>query len=368
MSLASQLLASQRRPEAEAQRIVAAVAEAGTDQVRDVIDQVSLEIADEKSGPRRAIPTGHAAGFEEQDPGPVYGDADDRPRANPRLDPRFLPGWEPESEPEPTQSAWEAEPEPEPTPESTSIWDPAPDPLPVPPRDPRRPRRQFRRPSLGVVLGGLAGLAVVSLVVVGTVTGTRGRPTPAPAVQVPAPSTEVEAPPPAADDSVLVPATVSASCGNDSDAVAPFSGDVTRAWLCERRFGLDGNILNVSFAEPVVITQICVVPGWNYVAPDGRDEWARHRIAASVSWRMGGQLFPQKLTPTRTGVCQNFPGVITQEMSMTITASARPAAEPGQKRGMFGDEDSYDPEEIDRHTAVGKVAVTGHLVDQGGAA
>lgn len=161
-------------------------------------------------------------------------------------------------------------------------------------------------------------------------------------------------------EKTLIPSMVSSSCGDDVDAVGPFSADKKRAWVCARKDGLDLNVLKIAFDNPVVITKICVTPGWDYIAPDGRDEWVRHRIAASVTWRMGGQIIPQNLTPTRTGVCKEFPSVITTGMSMTITASQRPQVGEGSKRkgGISSEED--DENRVDADTAISSVIIEGH--------
>lgn len=222
--------------------------------------------------------------------------------------------------------------------------------------------KPFKLAGLGV--GGIALVTVIALSFMG---GGRGKP-PTPAGQVAAPPTAVDNTPASTPDAPLIPATVSASCGNDSDAVGPFTGDRTRAWVCQRLNGLDLNVLNIQFSGPVVINSICVVPGFNYVAPDGRDEWARHRLVTAVTWRMGGASYDQQLTPTRTGVCQEFPSVITQEMSMTTTASTRPPLDENQNSGQFGGSGGDDPAKIDETTAISEIVITGHPVDPGAAA
>lgn len=217
--------------------------------------------------------------------------------------------------------------------------------------------------KIGLVLAAVVLAAVVGLSFMG---GGRGKP-PDPAGSV-APPPQVENTTPPAKEVTLVPATVSTSCGNDSDAVAPFSGDKTRAWKCNRIDGLDLNVLNLTFDKPVVITSITIVPGFNYIAPDGRDEWPRHRVVTDVSWRMGGGLYPQEhIAPTRTGVTQKFPDVRTLMMSMTITGSARPPVGKASNKGSFGDaNDALDPKKVDETTAVSKIVITGYPVESDG--
>lgn len=212
--------------------------------------------------------------------------------------------------------------------------------------------------------GGAAVVAVVVFVLT-LIGGGRGEP-PVPAGQVAPPPAQTDTAETERSDGPLIPATVSASCGNDSDAVAPFSHDRTRAWVCRRINGRDLNVLNITFDQPVVISSITVVPGFAYVAPDGRDEWSRHRLVTSVAWRMGGAVYPQNIAPTRTGVTQQFPNVITQELSMTITSSTRPPlGEDANTGGFAGAGDADDPAKVDEHTAVSQIVITGHPVDPG---
>lgn len=226
--------------------------------------------------------------------------------------------------------------------------------------------RRFGGPHQKLKLYGVAAAALLLtfLVVVSFTLSGRGEP-PQPAGQVADAPPQSDAPPPEAPkDLILVPATVSASCGNDSDAVAPFSNDRTRAWRCQRLNGLDLNVLNMTFSCPVVITSITVVPGFAYVAPDGRDEWVRNRVASAVSFRMGGAIYEMKMpNPTRTGVTQQFPNVITEVMSMTITASIRPTV---QSKGTdtFGSK-ADEASKVDEFSAISKIVIKGHPVDPG---
>jgi hypothetical protein len=212
------------------------------------------------------------------------------------------------------------------------------------------------------LVGG--AIAALALVIVGIVSlsGNRGE-APVPAGTVAAPPAQTENPSAAPTAAPLVPKFVSASCVGDTDAVSLFAGEKSRAWVCGRSNGLDGSVLNITFNAPVVVTEITLVPGFNYVAPDGRDEWDRHRQVTGVTWRMGGQSFPQTINPTRTGTTMKFPSVITQEMSMTITASTRPAKGAGS--GGIGKPSSDNSADVDETTAISSIVITGYPVDPG---
>lgn len=219
------------------------------------------------------------------------------------------------------------------------------------------------RPKLAVAAAGAALVVVIAVVAVFSLSGGRGKP-PEPAGVTAAAPTATDNVPPARSESTLVPATVSASCVGDSDSVAPFAGEKSRAWVCGRANGLDGSVLNITFGKAVVVTQITIVPGFNYVAPDGRDEWSRHRLITGVTWRLGGKTYPQAINPTRTGATIKLPSVVTQEMSMTITASTRPPA-PADNADRIGKEGSASAADADATTAVSSIVITGYPVDPG---
>jgi len=211
------------------------------------------------------------------------------------------------------------------------------------------------------LLAGSAAVLAIVLVAMFSLSGGRGK-APEPAGTVAAPPAQTENPSATPAASVLVPATVSASCVGDTDALALFEKEKSRAWVCGRTNELDGSVLNITFRAPVVITEITIVPGFNYVAPDGRDEWERHRLVTGVTWRMGGKTYPQTINPTRTGTVMKFPSVITKEMSMTITASTRPPKSSPSGIGKPGSDNSAD---VDANTAVSSIVITGYPVDPG---
>lgn len=366
------LFASQRdEHSAAAERVTSAVAAAGPDAdataVADAIDGAHADITAEKRPRPSPQPAGHQAEFvDDPDTDPDLGFSDAEPSSsNHRTDARFQlgdddPDPEPEPAPAPRPAAWERHAVAQPAEPGYLPSPPAPEPQPD--ASSWRVRDWFggRPLRIGVIAAG-AVLLVVAIVASFMVTG-RGRP-PEPAVQVAPPPAANDVPPPTAKEAVLIPAQVSASCGNDSDGVAPFANDRTRAWTCKRINGLDLNVLNISFACPVVLTSITVVPGWNFVAPDGRDEWARHRLTTGISWRMGGAVYPQAIVPTRTGVTMKVPNVITQEMSATITSSMRPPMGES-KSDDFGSK-ADESAKVDEFTAIGSIKIMGHPVDPG---
>ena len=378
-SLAAKLLAAQRDPGAAA-RVADAVnaAAAATDDSADAntltaaIDSAYRDIADEQRPRRAPAPATHQRDFVDDATDPDLGFSDTpapAESATHRTDPGFVLHDDPEPAPAPrSAAAWERDPlwrEPAPEPEYIPLPEPTPEPEPGGPSVRDRLRGIDTRRALKIAGYGIGGVLLVAVIVASFLTaGTRSRP-PEPAGQIPAaPAANDTAPPAAAEEKVLKPATVSASCGNETDAVAPFSGDKTRAWKCKRINGLDLNVINISFSCPVVITSITVVPGFAYVAPDGRDEWVRHRLTTGISWRMGGAIYPQApILPTRTGVTMKVPNVITQQMSATVTSSMRPKVGESSTDD-FGSK-SDEAAKVDEYTAISKIVIHGHPVDPG---
>ncbi|WP_048896008.1 hypothetical protein [Mycolicibacterium conceptionense] len=203
--------------------------------------------------------------------------------------------------------------------------------------------------GLKLALAGAAVAAVAAVAVV-AVTATSGSREAAPATESPTATSGAGSGDGTGAEGVLVPTAVSTTCLNGSDAVAPFSGDASRAWVCQRTHGLDQNVLNVTFREPVTITSIAIVPGFDHVTAGGRDEWAQHRQVTDVTWRMGGKVFPQRVEPSRAPATAEFPSVTTQSLSLTINASAR--SEGG-------------PASADETTAVSKIVITGRTATEG---
>jgi len=147
-----------------------------------------------------------------------------------------------------------------------------------------------------------------------------------------------------------------------------FTNRPENAWRCERAFGIDGAVMNIVFPKTAVVKSITVMPGWNYVAPNGRDHWNEQRLVTKILWRIGGQQFEQNITPTRSGSTLTLPGngVATTVMSLTILSSERPdAINPGAEGdgggGFLAPGGDLGPEntDVDKATAIGSIAIMG---------
>lgn len=168
----------------------------------------------------------------------------------------------------------------------------------------------------------------------------------------------------------LNPKYVDASCPNTNDALAPFDyskkGE-SRAWVCERMALKDGAILNIEFAEDMVITSMRVVPGFAYVTPDGEDKWTSTRVVTGVTWRMGNERIPQQIVPSRSGSTKNLDKPITTRlMSMTITGTQVPKDDGSGKQTPLGgkEQGKTKPEDVDKYTAIKTIEIMGYPLSE----
>lgn len=129
---------------------------------------------------------------------------------------------------------------------------------------------------------------------------------------------------------VLKPKAVSANCPpGSSSATLAFTPRPEEAWVCGRANGIDGAIMNIQFVNTVVIKSITVVPGFAYVAPNGRDNWNEHRLVTKILWKLGnGRQFMQDIDPIRSGNTLTIPGdgIATTVASLKIMQTVRPSA------------------------------------------
>lgn len=101
--------------------------------------------------------------------------------------------------------------------------------------------------------------------------------------------TAVAPPPPSQaplrQDTILNGVNASDLCPRDanySDANRAFDGDLNTAWVCTRVNNKDGQALQVDFGRQVTVGQIRVIGGFDATAPDGTDQWSKHRIVTQL--------------------------------------------------------------------------------------
>lgn len=141
------------------------------------------------------------------------------------------------------------------------------------------------------------------------------------------PIVDAAAPPAGPTSGPLPPDKVEApACASRSWPPAnAFSGKPEEAWVCVRAFNTNLQTIIITYAKPVVVCSIFVVPGFEHIDNNGRNEWNEHRIVTMINWRVGGQTFPQTIEPeAHTGATVQIPCVATQVITGTIFQTVPP--------------------------------------------
>ncbi|WP_081343539.1 hypothetical protein, partial [Mycobacteroides chelonae] len=74
--------------------------------------------------------------------------------------------------------------------------------------------------------------------------------------------------------------------GSSEPALA-FGADKTQAFVCVRFADMDAGGMTLTFSRPVVVSSLCVVPGFRYVEDNGRDHWGEHRLVTRILCHLG---------------------------------------------------------------------------------
>lgn len=218
-----------------------------------------------------------------------------------------------------------------------------------------------------VLIGG--GVTTAALAVAFLFGGSPASENPVPKTGAPSVVEETEQPV-SGQVTTIFPDAVSASCPPGSTAsTLAFTPKSENAWVCGRANGTDGAVMNLMFKKPVIVKSMTIMPGWNYVAPNGTDNWNKHRLVTKVLWRLGGQQFIQNINPTRAGATLTLPGngITTSVMSMTILQTIRPDAVQSEGMGGAPDGSLLPPnpitgggdDEVDKSTAISSITITG---------
>lgn len=131
---------------------------------------------------------------------------------------------------------------------------------------------------------------------------------------------------------IMVPTGMSVQCA-EGEANTPlqnaFDPSEELAWVCERAFGIDGVVAEMTFDAPVEISKVSIVPGFNFAAPRGEDEWTKHRVVTKVLWRIGDEQFVQTINPARAPVEMTIPNLVSDKITMTVQTTADPVNAEG---------------------------------------
>ena len=138
------------------------------------------------------------------------------------------------------------------------------------------------------------------------------------------------------------------SCPRDTayaNANRAFDGDPSSAWVCTRARNQDGQVIQVDFNRQVALSQVRIVGGFDATAPDGTDQWSKHRIVTQLEVWFPRDLKRDPVTITTGGVrdwrsiALNPPAIVSKllirvketadppQASTPTTESAAPVAE-----------------------------------------
>lgn len=207
-----------------------------------------------------------------------------------------------------------------------------------------------------------AAAAIAVIVLISLLSG--GASAPPAAKQGPTvPITPATAAPPS--DGPLIPLSTKAPgcpAGSSPDPSGAFDPDKRRAWICARRFGIDYAILTIEFADPVVISQINVTPGFDFVEPNGEDHWNEHRLVTDILWKIGGIRLEQKIAPTRGPATLTVPNLATTVVTATVRATIEPPAAPAPTEGGLPGLLPAGPTDksVNDTFAIGRIEIIGH--------
>lgn len=105
-----------------------------------------------------------------------------------------------------------------------------------------------------------------------------------------------------------------------------FAGVPGKAWSCVRAYQVDGQVLRIDLGSTYQIDSIAIVPGWDYVANDGTDQWNKYRTASRVSYRFNDTdvtTYTQETLDQRGVVVTRFePAVKASRIILTVLRSA----------------------------------------------
>lgn len=90
---------------------------------------------------------------------------------------------------------------------------------------------------------------------------------------------------PLATETILTGVHAKDKCPKDAnyaDVNNAFDGDKDTAWVCTRVGNHDGQQIQVDFGRQVTITNIRLDGGFDSLAPDGTDQWSKHRIVTKL--------------------------------------------------------------------------------------
>jgi len=173
-------------------------------------------------------------------------------------------------------------------------------------------------------------------------------PQPRTAATTPTPSVAPQ--PPLTHDIILKNVTATDACpkdGNYSDANRAFDGDITTAWVCTRVKNKDGQYIQVDFGRQVTLTQIRVICGFDATAPDGTDQWSKHRICTELEVWFPKDLKRDPLTIDTGGARDWRPATVSPPATVSkILIKVKETSDPPQSATPTTDTAAPGPDNV----------------------
>lgn len=130
-------------------------------------------------------------------------------------------------------------------------------------------------------------------------------------------------------------ATAHGCLPGSSAAQAVASPDTTQAWVCVTG-GNVGQYLTLELGRTMVITAVCITPGWVGTDTSGVDQWQQHRVATRVQWSFNDTpptVVAQDTHNVHGETCQPMPkhgdeqGVLASQITVLVQETSRAPAD-----------------------------------------
>ncbi|SIJ21372.1 F5/8 type C domain-containing protein [Mycobacteroides abscessus subsp. abscessus] len=196
-----------------------------------------------------------------------------------------------------------------------------------------------------VLLIVLAGVRFLSVDVSPPVTTAASTPTPPPASRAPINPT-----------TIITGATADDLCPRD-DNYSPASnlldGDPNTAWTCTRVKNQDGQQIRIDFNRQVTLYQVRALCGFDAYAPDGTDQWAKHKVCTKLEIYFPKDLNRDPITLTTDGARDFRPVNIEPPATVSkILIRVAETADPPQSANPRAETTTAAPPGADEVTSV----------------
>jgi hypothetical protein len=175
---------------------------------------------------------------------------------------------------------------------------------------------QLRKPKVALAVGAVVAVLLVLLLV--TTGGKDSQQqdrflviTPPPTSAAPTTTSTATA-----GQTITVKSAQSKCPPGSTSAMDAFGGQAGKAWSCVRAFKVDGQVLTIELGKTYQIDSIGIVPGWDYIGPDGADQWVKYRTASRVSY-----LFDDGKATTYTQPTLDQRTLVTTKIDPPVSAS-----------------------------------------------